>query len=325
MPDPTNSDDDPSSMKPADNNSGAPSSTDLKHSDTGSQKKSGLFSRIKGLFMKPKNGSDTLREALEEYIEELDEDNNGASPSIASHESALIANVLKLRDTTVIDVMIPRADLAAIEINASKDDLMALLAEKQFSRIPVYKDSMDDVLGTVHIKDILSVVAGDKDLDIKSMIRPVPIVSPSLPILDLLLKMQSDKKHMVMVVDEYGGIDGLVTIGDVIEAIVGEFEDEFDTDIAPQMSEQIDGSVIVDARFDVEEFEEKYGKIFTEEEHEEADTLGGLVFFTASRIPARGEVIKHETGMVFEILEADQRRISSLRIRNIPVPGDDDA
>lgn len=314
-PNSTNSDDDPSSMKPAGNNSRA-SSLSSKQLDF-SQKSGGFFSHIKNLFMKQKNGSDTLREAIEEYIEELDED-NGSELAIASHESALIANVLKLRDTTVIDVMIPRADLAAIEVSASKNDLMELLAEKQFSRIPVYKDSMDEILGTVHIKDILSVVAADKELDIKSMIRPVPIVSPSLPVLDLLLKMQSDKKHMVMVVDEYGGIDGLVTIGDVIEAIVGEFEDEFDTDIAPQMTEKPDGSVIIDARFDIEEFEEKYGAIFTEEEHEEADTLGGLVFFTASRIPARGEVIKHDSGMVFEILEADQRRVSSLRIRNIP-------
>ena len=315
IPDSTNSDDDPSSMKPADSNGRIPHQS-FKQPDTAD--KGGFFTRLKALFGKQKNGSDTLREALEEYIEELDEESNSASPSIASHESALIANVLKLRDTTVIDVMIPRADLAAIEVSASKNDLMALLAEKQFSRIPVYKDSMDEILGTVHIKDILSVVAADKELDIKSMIRPVPIVSPSLPVLDLLLKMQSDKKHMVMVVDEYGGIDGLVTIGDVIEAIVGEFEDEFDTDIAPQMTEKPDGSVVIDARFDIEEFEEKYGKIFTEEEHEEADTLGGLVFFTASRIPARGEVIQHTSGMVFEILEADQRRVSSLRIRNIP-------
>lgn len=328
MPDSANSDlkqsdDDPSSMKPAGNNSRNPSLSS-KNSETTASKNS-FFVRLKGLFFKQKNGSDTLREAIEEYIEELDEDNSGTSPSIASHESALISNVLKLRDTTVIDVMIPRADLAAIEVNASKDDLMALLAEKQFSRIPVYKDSMDEILGTVHIKDILSVVAADKELDIQSMIRPVPIVSPSLPVLDLLLKMQSDKKHMVMVVDEYGGIDGLVTIGDVIEAIVGEFEDEFDTDIAPQMTEKPDGSVIIDARFDIDEFEEKYGKIFTEEEHEEADTLGGLVFFTASRIPARGEVIKHDSGMVFEILEADQRRVSSLRIRNIPAPDGDNS
>lgn len=276
----------------------------------------GVLTRVKNLLIKPRPATDTLREALEGYIEELDDSSD--TPSIAGHEKALISNVLKLRDTTVIDVMIPRADIAAIEVDSTKDALMELLAEKQFSRIPVYRETMDDILGTVHIKDIISIVASAQDLNIKSMIRPVPIVSPSLPVLDLLLKMQSDKRHMVMVVDEYGGIDGLATIGDVIEAIVGEFDDEFDTDIAPQMIENSDGSVTVDARLDIEEFEDSYGDVLSEEEREEVDTIGGLVFYTASRIPSRGEVIKHETGMVFEIIDADQRRVNSIRIRNIP-------
>jgi CBS domain containing-hemolysin-like protein len=231
---------------------------------------------------------------------------------------------LNLRDTTVIDVMIPRADIAAIEVGADQDSLMELLSERQFSRIPVYKDSLDEILGTVHIKDILSLMASKKELNLKSMVRPVPIVSPSLPVLDLLLKMQSDKKHMVMVVDEYGGIDGLVTIGDVIEAIVGEFDDEFDVDDDPQMTQSADGTIIADSRVSIKEFEEQHGEILSEEEREEVDTLGGLVFYTASRIPARGEVIKHESGMVFEIMDADQRRVTALRIRNIPEPSNDE-
>lgn len=301
----------PSSMKTSPNHGGHHSTNSPV--ETSSE---GILTRLKHLVIKPKNGSETLREALEDYIEELDE--NSDSPSIANREKALISNVLELRNTTVIDVMIPRADIAAIEVDSSKETLMALLAEEQFSRIPVYRETLDDVLGTVHIKDILSVVASNQDLNIRKLIRPVPIVSPSLPVLDLLLKMQSDKKHMVMVVDEYGGIDGLVTIGDVIEAIVGEFDDEFDKDEPPQITTKSDGSIIVDARLDIEEFEENYGEILSEEEREEVDTLGGLVFYTASRIPARGEMIKHESGMVFEILEADQRRISSMRIRNIP-------
>lgn len=278
-----------------------------------------LLSRLKALMVKPKSGNESLREALEEYIGELDEEK--VTPSIATHEHALISNVLKLRKTTVIDVMIPRADIAAIEVDADQDSLMELLSERQFSRIPVYNETLDDILGTVHIKDILAVIANNKDkkkLTLKSMIRAVPIVSPSLPVLDLLLKMQTDKKHMVMVVDEYGGIDGLVTIGDVIEAIVGEFDDEFDTDDDPQMVVQSDGSVISDARLLVEEFEAVYGQILSEEEREDVDTLGGLLFYIASRIPARGEVIKHDSGMVFEILDADQRRVNSMRIRNIP-------
>ncbi len=311
----TNDPEDPSSSNPA-NANGGNANTHPKNHENGSNKDDGLLSRLKHMVVKPRHGSDSLREAIEEYIEELDEDKD--SPSIAAHERALISNVLKLRDTTVTDVMIPRADIAAIEVNASQENLMELLAEKQFSRIPVYRETLDDILGTVHIKDILSVLAAKKELNIRTMIRPVPIVSPSLPVLDLLLKMQTDKKHMVMVIDEYGGIDGLATIGDLIEAIVGEFDDEFDTDAAPQIKQNPDGSITVDARFDIEEFEESYGEILSEEEREEVDTLGGLVFYTASRIPARGEVIKHDSGMVFEILDADQRRVNTLRIRNIP-------
>lgn len=307
--------DDPSSTKPAVTNGGSEQKYQKPSSDYPVEEES-LLARLKNMVVKPKNDTDSLREALEEYIEELDEKKE--IPSIAAHEKALITNVLKLRNTTVTDVMIPRADIAAIEVNATQQTLMELLAEKQFSRIPVFRETMDDILGTVHIKDILSVVAAGKELHLQSLIRPVPIVSPSLPVLDLLLKMQSDKKHMVLVVDEYGGIDGLATIGDVIEAIVGEFDDEFDTDIAPRMIRKADGSIIADARLDIEEFEDVYGEILTEEEREEVDTLGGLVFYTASRIPARGEVITHESGMVFEILDADQRRINTLRIRNIP-------
>lgn len=292
--------DDPSSPMPA-NNAGSHTS---------------MLGRIKNLIVKPKNGSEGIREVLEEYIEELEEEGPN-NLGIANHEQALISNVLKLRKTTVTDVMIPRVDIAAINVNADKDALMDLLSEQQFSRIPVYQDTMDDILGTVHIKDILSLVVSKKDLNLKVMIRPVPIVSPSLPVLDLLLKMQSDKKHMVIVVDEYGGVDGLATIGDVIEAIVGEFDDEFDKDDDPQMIGKADGSIEADSRVSISDFEEKYGEILSEEERTEVDTLGGLVFYTASRIPARGEVIKHDSGMVFEILDADQRRINSLRIRNI--------
>lgn len=311
MPEP----EDPLSSMPAEEKRAGHHTSTTSHDKN--DESEGLLTRLKNIVLsRPKNGSDTLREALEEYIEEMDEETD--SPSMASHEKALISNVLKLRDTTVIDVMIPRADIAAIEVNATKESLMALLAEKQFSRIPVYRETLDDILGTVHIKDIMSAMAANKELNIKSMIRPVPIVSPSLPVLDLLLKMQSDKKHMVLVVDEHGGIDGLVTIGDLIETIVGEFDDEFDIETPPQITEKPDGSIVVDARLDIDEFEDSYGQILTEEEREEVDTLGGLVFYTASRIPARGEVIEHDSGMVFEILDADQRRVSRLRIRNIP-------
>ena len=278
------------------------------------KKKTGLWAWLKSL-SKPKNGSEHLREALEEYIEELD---NGETQSIALHERTLISNVLKLRDMTVVDVMIPRADIIAIDIDTTQEDLLALLSEKQCSRIPVYRETLDDVIGTVHIKDLLSRLAIKKEIQIKELIRDVPIVSPSMPVLDLMLQMRQSKKHMTLVVDEYGGIDGLVTIGDVLESIVGEIDDEFDFDEQPEMIEKSDGSIYADARVDIDEFEERFGLLLSDEEREESDTLGGLVFTIAGRIPARGEVLKHESGVVFEILDADPRRINRLRIKNIP-------
>ncbi len=294
----------------------APSSTHYGE-DIHKSKSTNFIKSVKGLFGKSKNSSEGLREVLEEYMEEMSEDDS-YNTSVATHESALISNVLKLRDRSVIDVMIPRADIAAIDVNSNVQEMMALLSEKQYSRIPVYRDTLDNILGTVHIKDLLSSMASNLELNLKSLIRPVPIVSPSLPVLDLLLKMKSDRKHMVMVIDEYGGIDGLATIGDVIEAIVGEFDDEFDTETAPQMTMRTDGTLIADARLDIEDFENRFGYILSEEEREENDTLGGLVFFIANRIPARGEVIKHDTGMVFEIIDADLRRINRIRVQNIP-------
>lgn len=286
-----------------------------KNGDGQIKAKGNLVAWLKS-FSKSKNGSENLREALEEYIEELND--SAESPAIALHEQTLISNVINLRDLTVVDVMIPRADIVAIDVNTSQEDLMKLLAERQFSRIPVYKESLDHIIGSIHIKDILSHLAKSKDFHVKELMRDVPIVSPSMPVLDLILQMRQWKKHMAMVVDEYGGIDGLVTIGDVLESIVGEIDDEFDLDVNPEMIEKPDGTVLADARVDIELFEDKYGELLTEEERNDIDTLGGLVFSVAGRIPARGEVLKHDSGIVFEILDADPRRINRMRIKNIP-------
>jgi len=262
----------------------------------------------------------TLREAIEEYIE--DSDGKGETiTSIAAHERALITNVLRVRDKTVLDVMIPRADIAAIDINTSQADLLSLLADKQFSRLPVYRETLDNVVGSIHIKDIMSCLARGAPIEIEALVREVPIVSPSMHVLDLLLMMKQMRKHMVLVVDEFGGIDGLATIGDVVEAIVGEVEDEYDQTEQPQLLENPqDGTITADGRVDIEEFEDRYGMILTEEEREDIDTLGGLVFALAGRVPARGEILTHPSGMVFEIVEADPRRVSKIMIRNLPGP-----
>ena len=300
-------DEDPLSMKSASDMSAHPSNT-----ESGS-----LFDWIKNFGNKSKNGSENLREAIEEYIEELND--NGESPAIALHEQTLITNVLKLRDLTITDVMIPRADLIAIDVNATQEDLMELLAEKQFSRIPVFEETLDNVIGTIHIKDILGHMATRKDFKIQDLMREVPIVSPAMPVLDLMMQMRKTRKHMAMVVDEYGGIDGLVTIGDVLEAIVGEIDDEFDTDAHAIMEQKADGSVFADGRVELEEFEETYGELFlSEDQRRDIDTLAGLVSSIAGRVPARGEVIKHDSGLVFEVLDADPRRINKVKIKNIP-------
>jgi CBS domain containing-hemolysin-like protein len=259
----------------------------------------------------------TLREALEEYIEDAEGD--GSLTSLNVQEKALIANILKLRDLNVVDVMIPRVDISAIDVTISQSDLLSLLADKQFSRLPVYRDGLDDVLGTIHIKDILATLAAGQAIRVPELIRDVPIVAPSMPVLDLLLMMKQRRRHMALVVDEYGGIDGLATIGDVLEAIVGEVEDEYDQESHPQLIRADDGTAQADGRVDIEEFEHMFGDILTEEERDDIDTLGGLVFALAGRIPARGEIITHPTGMIFEVLDADLRRVKRVLIRNIPV------
>jgi magnesium and cobalt transporter len=285
--------------------------------------KPSFWRRLKYLFTGEHEKNDNgLREAIEEYIVEPLEEIS--SDPLSNHERLLLSNILKLQDLTVVNVMVPRVDIVAIDVNSSKDELYALLAEKQCSRFPVYKDTLDEVLGTVHIKDIVECIAKKQKVNLVELLNEVPIVSPSMPVLDLVLKMRQSRRHMALVVDEYGGIDGLVTIGDIIEAIIGDVDDEHDIQEDPSMRENRDGSVIADARVNLEEFEDRYGQILSEEEREESDTLGGLVFDIAGRVPARGEVITHDTGMVFEVLDGDPRRIDRIKITDIPDPDTDD-
>ncbi len=258
----------------------------------------------------------TLHEALKEYVAS-DADDNGVPPSLAADERTLISNILALRDMRAVDVMIPRADIIAIDIKTTADELMELLSEKQYSRFPVYNESLDDVVGTIHIKDILIALAQKIPLDVEKLVRDVPIVSPAMHVLDLLLEMKETRRQMALVVDEFGGIDGLVTVGDIMGAIVGEMEDEHEVDDQPQMIQTPDGTILADGRVDVETFEAAHGSFLTETERDEIDTLGGLVFAIAGRVPARGEVVSHESGLVFEVLDADPRRVHRLRIKNI--------
>jgi len=189
------------------------------------------------------------------------------------------------------------------------------------SRLPVFRENLDDVVGMLHIKDLLPCWEVDRDTGIGKIVRKPLFVAPSMPVLELLLQMRVQRLHMALVVDEFGGIDGLVTIEDLVEEIIGEIEDEHDEDRGPGLVRRGGGIIDVDARLEIDDFEAEAGAFLTADERDEdIDTMGGLVFYLAGRVPGRGEVIGHESGIEFEVLEADPRRIRRLRVSQVPVP-----
>ncbi|HEY5597513.1 MAG TPA: hemolysin family protein [Kiloniellales bacterium] len=280
-----------------------------------------LWQRLRAL-VRGRNGESTLRESIEAIIGEIEEavpDDAAATP-IGGHERVLLGNILKLRHLTAYDVMVPRADIISVHIRSGLDDLVAVMSKAGHSRYPVYRESLDDVIGIVHIKDVLKFAEAKESFDLSKIVRTVLIAAPSMRVLDLLLEMRLSRVHMAVVVDEFGGIDGLVTIDDLVEEIVGEIEDEHDVAEGPKLIERPDGAVIADARATIEEFEALAGPVLADEEREEdIDTLGGLVFYLADRVPTRGELILHPaSGIAFEVMEADPRRVKRLRVRNLP-------
>mgnify|MGYP000618817334 CR=1 FL=1 len=289
----------------------------------------GLWQRLRGL-LKTRQGEAQLRETLEEIIDEIKdverEEISGAP--ISSDERVMLSNILRLRHLTAYDVMVPRADIVAVDLETPLDELIDVMSRAGHSRLPVYRDTLDEVVGIVHIKDLLHTMRERKEagaFDLVDLVRRILVVAPSMRVLDLLLEMRLSRVHMALVVDEFGGIDGLVTIEDLVEEIVGEIEDEHDVAVGPKLIERPDGSLIADARTTVEEFEEKVGPVLSDEEREEdIDTLGGLLFSLAGRVPDRGELVEHpHSGITFEVLEADPRRVKRLRVRNLasrPLP-----
>ncbi len=265
---------------------------------------------------RPRNG-EGLRGSIEEIIQE-----HGGTEETAVEpgELALLRNILTLHDKAVEDVMVPRADIVAVEMQTSLADLVKVMTERPHSRLPVYRGDLDDVQGMVHIKDVMTFWGRGRSFNLSKTIRPVLFVAPSMAVVDLLAQMRDTRRHLALVVDEFGGIDGLVTIEDLVEEIVGEIEDEHDVEETPEMTEGHGGVLTADARVTVEDFEERCGTILTDEEREDVDTLGGLVFQLAGRVPSRGELIRHPSGVEFEVVEADPRRIRRLRIRNLPAP-----
>ncbi len=269
----------------------------------------GFFRRLAGR----SNGDGSVREKMEELIEE------GGEPEtpIDEEERALLTNVLSLSDRTVADVMVPRADIMAIEIGAGMAALIDLITEEGHSRIPVFKGTLDEAAGMVHIKDVVAAGMEPGQVNLSKIVRPLLFVAPSMQVLELLLEMRVKKTHMALVVDEFGGVDGLVTIEDLVEEIVGEIEDEHDREVAPELDFRADGALDADARLPMEKLDELTGEALTGKEREEVKTLGGLVFYLAGRVPIRGELITHDCGLEIEVLEADPRRVKRLRLRGL--------
>ncbi len=224
-----------------------------------------------------------------------------------------------LRRMRVEDVMLPKAEIVAVPVEITKPALVEVFRQSGMTRLPVFENTLDTPLGLVHLKDFALSHGfngtGDR-YNLKKMLRPLLYVPPSMPIGVLLQKMQSGRMHMALVIDEYGGVDGLVTIEDLIEQVIGEIEDEHDTEDARSFTQEKPGCYLALARTPLDEFEAEIGKKLVDaEDEEEIDTLGGLVFMLAGRVPARGEVIRHPDGPEFEVVEADPRRIKRLRVR----------
>ena len=265
-----------------------------------------------------------MRESLEEVIEESERQ----SSQLSQQERVMLANLLKFGELKVSDVMVPRADIVAVEENTKLRELVADYREAQHSRLPVYRETLDDPTGLVHIKDALAQLQFDADGTVRwpdvtaaQIKRELLFVPPSMPARDLLVKMQTNHMHLALVIDEYGGTDGLVSSEDLIEEIVGDIDDEHDVDDAPRLRALPGGGYEADARLDLEDFKAQTGiDLAPEDADEEIETLGGLVVSLVGRLPLRGEIIPHPSGFEFEILEADPRRIKRLRLRPPPQP-----
>ncbi len=242
------------------------------------------------------------------------------APAVAGTSSAP-QGLHVLRRMRVDDVAIPKAEIVAVPIDIGKDELVEVFREHGFSRVPVYKGTLDHPQGLVLLKDLALQhgFGASGRFSLKRLLRPILYAPPSMPTGVLLQKMQKDRVHMALVIDEYGGVDGLVTIEDLIETVIGEIEDEHDEDESALWKEEKPGVILAQSTAPLEEIEAALGlALRTGEDDEEIDTLGGLVFLRSGRVPARGEVIEHESGVQFEIVDADPRRIKRLRVR-LPV------
>jgi CBS domain containing-hemolysin-like protein len=287
----------------------------------------GLFERLKALFgLEAPSVRDDIEDALDE----------SAGAEFTPQERAILKNVLALHDVRVEDIKVPRADVIAIALDATLREVLELFRTAGHSRLPVYVETLDDPRGMIHIRDLLVFLASDNRFGLTAgqnadapepngtgldmalsdanILRPVLYVPPSMPALDLLLRMQMSRTHMALVIDEYGGTDGLVSIEDVVESIVGDIEDEHDETETPIHSAG-GGVFIVEAKAPLDEVSEAVGFDFASlADAEEVDTIGGLVTASAGRVPGRGEILKGPGAFEYQILDADPRRIKRLKL-----------
>jgi CBS domain containing-hemolysin-like protein len=272
-------------------------------------KKDGVIKKLaKFLFYSSEQGN--LRESIQDAIEES---SNDAGSNLTSKEKTILENILTINKLKAYDIMVPRADIICASHNASFDDLIKIINAESHSRIPIYRKDLDDVLGMIHIKDLIKLTSKEmqNNFDLKSLLKEVLFIPPSMPVLNILLKMQSSKLHMALVIDEHGGTDGLVTIEDLVEEIVGEIQDEHDNEEITEFKKINDTTFVADAKMELSEFQKKTGIIFNSVT---IDTLGGYVFSMINRVPQKGEIIKSDPAYTFEVLDADPRKIKILKI-----------
>jgi len=255
----------------------------------------------------------TLREEIEEAIDEAEE-----SPQVAGdlspHERQMLRNLLHFGDETAGDICVTRGDIIAVPSTIGFDELIRAFAEAEHSRLPVYGESLDEILGMIHIKDVfVANVDRNRDRSIQGLMRTPLFVPESMGVIDLLARMRAERTHLAIVIDEFGGTEGLVTIEDVVEEIVGDIEDEHDVEEAGLLVRLDETTWDADARVELEELAETVDPRLTWEE-DEVDTLGGLVFLLAGHIPARGESVTHPSGWVMEALDSDPKKIIRVRL-----------
>ena len=278
-----------------------------RHDEGGSRLWRGMRSLIFG------DDEQTLRDEIEEAIDEA-EDSRPVAGDLSPTERQMLRNLLHFGERTAGDICVNRGDMIAVPSTITFDKLIRAFADAEHSRLPVYGESLDEVVGMIHIKDVfLASNDPSRDRSIKALIREPLFIPESMGVLDLLARMRSQRIHLAIVVDEFGGTEGLVTIEDVVEEIVGEIEDEHDIEEAGMLSMLDDGVWEADARVELEELARTVDSRLIWEE-DEVDTLGGLVFLLAGHIPAKGECVIHPSGWRLEAVDSDPRKIIRVRL-----------